>query len=155
MKGWTSPRPKSDGATGKVWEIADQITRESGRRASRKEVIDRVVAAGGNANTASTQYHHWKIAQGGAAEPTCRTVDPVRLVVGSDGRVVIPVDIRRAMALDEAGSVMAQVVEGELRMRSLKVALTRAQALVRAFDTGAGSPVDELIRERRAEAERE
>jgi hypothetical protein len=35
------------------------------------------------------------------------------------------------------------------------VALDRAQALVRAFDRGEGSPVDELIRERRAEAERE
>ena len=47
--------------TGQVWEIADAITLEKGRRAQRHEVIERYVAENGNRNTASTQYQRWKI----------------------------------------------------------------------------------------------
>ncbi len=50
-------RPPSDSATGRVWDIADEKTQETGRKASRKEVVERYLADGGNGNTASTQYH--------------------------------------------------------------------------------------------------
>jgi hypothetical protein len=149
---WT---PKPGSATGRVWEIADAITREAGRMARRGEVIERYVAEGGNANTASTQYHYWKNAIGAAAPRDAGSVGRVRLAVAPDGRLVIPADMRQAMQLDATGIVTARVVDGELRVVSPRAALERARALVRTFDTGEGSPVDELIRERRAETEME
>ena len=53
-------RPQPGTLTGRVWELADEITREKGRRAERREVIERYVAENGNRNTAGTQYQHWK-----------------------------------------------------------------------------------------------
>ena len=41
-------RPHPGTLTGRVWEIADEITREKGRRAERREVIERYVAEKGN-----------------------------------------------------------------------------------------------------------
>ena len=53
-------RPRPGTRTGRIWEIADEITREQGRRAERHEVIERYVAENGNKNTAGTQYQYWK-----------------------------------------------------------------------------------------------
>ena len=55
-----SDRPRSGTATGQVWDIADEITREKGRCAELSEVIERFSAKGGNRSTASTQYYKWK-----------------------------------------------------------------------------------------------
>jgi hypothetical protein len=46
--------------TGQVWDIADEITRQTGRCAERSEVIERFAAQGGNRGTASTTYYKWK-----------------------------------------------------------------------------------------------
>lgn len=164
MNSHASMRPAS-GKTGRVWDIADQITRESGVLAQRKEVVKRFVAEGGNANTAATQYQFWKSAQSEAEAPSGkafqeererqRNVPPVRLTVGPDGRIVIPVEMRRAMQIGEAGIVTAEVREGALSVISPAVALERARHMVRLFDRGSGSVVDELIADRRAEAARE
>ena len=150
-------RPRS-GKTARVWQIADQLTRQRGRLAKRQDVIKRFQAEGGNPNTASTQYHHWKKAheESAGAEPIVeRDIKSVRLVVGSDGRLLIPVEMRRAMDLDKSGVVVAEVSDGELRVVAPRVAIDRAQALVRKFDRGSGSVVDELISDRRKEAQRE
>ena len=56
----TYTRPGLGTKTGRVWEIADEITREKGRPAKRREVIGRFTAENGNANTANTQYQYWK-----------------------------------------------------------------------------------------------
>ena len=53
-------RPLPETQIGRVWDIADEITREKGRRAERSEVIERFVARGGNRNTAGTTYYRWK-----------------------------------------------------------------------------------------------
>lgn len=63
------PRPGPGTRTGRVWEVADEITRETGRRASRGAVIDRIVAEAGNPATASTQYQYWKVAQDLGEQP--------------------------------------------------------------------------------------
>ena len=55
-----SDRPRSGTATGQVWDIADEITREKGRCAELSEVIERSSAKGGNRHTAGTQYYKWK-----------------------------------------------------------------------------------------------
>lgn len=53
-------RPLPGTQTGQVWDLADEITRETGRCAERGEVVERFAAQGGNRNTASTTYYRWK-----------------------------------------------------------------------------------------------
>ena len=53
-------RPSPETQTGQVWDLADEITRKTGRCAERREVVERFAARGGNRNTASTTYYKWK-----------------------------------------------------------------------------------------------
>lgn len=154
--------PTPGSKTGRVWQIADRLSREKGRKAKREEVISAYVAEGGNANTASTQFSRWNKFRegedpGSASKPAhSRSDGPVQLVVGSDGRVVIPAALRRQMALDPDAVVTALIDEdGVLTIVSRRAAIRRAQRLARLFDRGRGSVADELIAERRAEAQRE
>ena len=78
----------------------------------------------------------------------------VALYIGADGRVLIPVELRRQMKLDDSGRITARIVDGELRMISPTVALEQLQHLFAPL-RGGSSVVDELLAERRAEAERE
>lgn len=52
-------RPAAGTCAGRVWDLADQITRERGRPATRQEVRDRYESEGGRANTANTAYQAW------------------------------------------------------------------------------------------------
>ena len=121
-------RPSPDSKTGRVWAIADEITRRTGRRAARDEVIRRFVAEGGNRNTASTQYHYWKAAMDAAAaapsEPGDHPAEPVPIT--PDGTLAIPEPMRRAMALSGERQVSASVVDGELRVIGLTAGIRRA-----------------------------
>jgi len=148
--------------TGRVWHIAEQITRQKGRRATRGEVMDAYVAEGGNPDTASTQYWHWKNAfmaaeavqnePGRTAPPEPNSVPATALTIGSDGRVVIPAEMRAAMQIGPDGRVTARVIDGELLMITPKIAIRRAQELLRKSVPKGISLADELIAERRAEA---
>ena len=77
------------------------------------------------------------------------------LKVALDGRFVIPAAARALMMLDEDGTVTARIEDGELKLISPMSAIRRIQRLIKERDQGEGSVVDELIRERRLEAERE
>ena len=52
-------RPGVETITGRVWEIADQIQKQSGQ-ADRETVIKGCMAEGININTASTQFSYWR-----------------------------------------------------------------------------------------------
>ncbi len=52
-------RPRKGTITGRVWEIADQIQKHSGR-AEREGVIKACMEEGININTASTQFSYWR-----------------------------------------------------------------------------------------------
>lgn len=80
--------------------------------------------------------------------------EPVPLHIGADGRILIPIDLRRQMKIDDSGRVTAHIVDGELRLITPTVALEHLQSMFRQ-PPGAPSIVDEFIAERRAEAERE
>jgi AbrB family looped-hinge helix DNA binding protein len=79
----------------------------------------------------------------------------VQLKVGADGRVVIPAAIRVRMGLGEDAILLARLEGDELRLYTPATGLRRAQALVRRYVPEGVSLVDELIAERRREAERE
>ena len=153
-------RPEADSRTGRVWNVADQITQEQGRRATRREVMDRVVAEGGNANTASTQYQRWKAAQDSevreeratyiassdTAEEPC--IAPRWLKIADDGRLLIPADMRAAMGIED-NVIHARVEHGELRLLSRPAAIRRVQEMVAPY-RGSGNVTDSFIAERRA-----
>ncbi len=153
-------RPDAGSRTGRVWDVADEITREQGRKATRREVMDRIVAEGGNENTASTQYQRWKtardsevreegatyIASSDTAEGPC--IDPRWLKIADDGRLLIPTDMRAAMGIED-NVIHARVENGELRLLSRDGAVKRVQRMVAPY-RGSGSVVDSFIAERRA-----
>lgn len=151
-------RPRSGTRTGRVWEIADERTREIGYRAKRADVIQCCVAEGINRNTASTQYQHWRAdfetshARAGEADGRgpLPQVGPRQLGVTADGRILLPHDVRRAMLLDGAGTVIARVEAGELRLLSPAVALARMQARFRKYAKPGESVVDRFLADRPA-----
>ncbi len=57
--GFQYPRPGAGTKTGRVWEIADRILKETGA-VDREAVIKACMLEGININTASTQYSHWR-----------------------------------------------------------------------------------------------
>lgn len=154
-------RPAEGTLTRRVWDIADEETRREGRLASRARVIERVVAEGGNFNTASTQYHHWRNAQAGVREGTADNgvfagrPTPVRLDVTDAGRVLLPADLRAALGVQPGDQLFGEIVDGELRLMSRDTSVRKAQELVRKYVPDEVGLVDELLAERHAEVERE
>ena len=151
----TYPRPSPGTRTGRVWEVADRITQETGQPARRSEVLKQIAQEDGNLATASTQYQYWKStyesAGGKHSEPPdhLRDVAERSLRVAPDGRFVIPRDMRDAMMLNESGQVTACVESGELRLMSREAAIRRVQEELRKFKRSGQSVVDEFLAERR------
>lgn len=77
----------------------------------------------------------------------------VRIV--DDGMLEIPLRFRRELGLHVGDTVLVELADDGLRVRSLSSAVSRAQAMVRAFSPSGVSLADELIAERRIEADRE
>jgi bifunctional DNA-binding transcriptional regulator/antitoxin component of YhaV-PrlF toxin-antitoxin module len=73
------------------------------------------------------------------------------------GRVVVPVEIRKALDLKDGDLVYWEFVDGEAKLTTKQARLRRSQAMVQqvcALEPG-DSVVDELIAERRQESEQE
>lgn len=73
----------------------------------------------------------------------------------SGGRLQIPAAFRRELGISDGDVVMMRVQDGELRLWTRDAAIRRAQEMYRKHAKPGVSLVDELIAERRAEAERE
>lgn len=72
--------------------------------------------------------------------------------LGSNGRLVIPAEYRKALGVGEGDELMVQLEDGELRLSTRKGALQRAKARVRRYIPEGTPLVDELIAERRKAA---
>jgi AbrB family looped-hinge helix DNA binding protein len=68
--------------------------------------------------------------------------------IAEGGQLVIPDDFRRQLGLRPGDNVVMEVEDGELRVRSQKVVVARAEALVRRHMPEGASLVQELIRDR-------
>ncbi len=77
----------------------------------------------------------------------------VKVIEG--GKLVIPARFRRELGIGVGDTLVVELADGALHVRSLESAIRKAQAIVRGFVPEGASLVDELIAERRAEAERE
>lgn len=78
-----------------------------------------------------------------------------RVTIAPGGRVVIPAALRKALGISVGDSVVIELADGELRLRSLDAAIKQAQEIVDQYVPEGVSLADELIRERREEAKRE
>lgn len=79
----------------------------------------------------------------------------VKVRVGKGGRLVIPADYRKALGLREGDEVMVQLTDDGLRVFAGRQAVHYAQEVVRRYVAADRSLADELIRERRQEAQDE
>jgi AbrB family looped-hinge helix DNA binding protein len=79
----------------------------------------------------------------------------VKVRLGPEGRVVIPAPIREALGLKEGDVLFARLEGGEIKLLTARAAMMRAQAIVRSFVPEGVSLAEELIADRRREAERE
>jgi len=77
----------------------------------------------------------------------------VKIVEG--GKLVIPAMMRRQLGIGPGDTVMVDIDNGELRVRSVSKALERARAILRRYVPEGTSLADELIVDRRADAEHE
>jgi AbrB family looped-hinge helix DNA binding protein len=85
-----------------------------------------------------------------------RTVpEQVRVKIGPGGRIVIPAAYRQALEVKEGDEIVLRLEDGELRLISPALAIRRAQEIVRRHVPEGVRLSDELIAERRAEAERD
>lgn len=78
-----------------------------------------------------------------------------RIKLGPDGRIVIPAAFREALGLKEGEVLIAAMEDGELHLLTIPAAVRRARAIVRKYVPEGVSLVDELIADRRREAEEE
>jgi AbrB family looped-hinge helix DNA binding protein len=78
-----------------------------------------------------------------------------RTKIGRNGRLVIPARHRQALQLNDGDEVIMSVEDGTLHITTQRQAVKELQRLVRRHVPEGVNLADELIQERRAEAERE
>lgn len=88
-------------------------------------------------------------------EPTEGTPVSRKIRVGSNGEIVIPAHIGKAIGAREGDVLIASVEDGDLHLLTMPAAVRKAQAIVRQFVPEGVSLVDELLEDRRREVERE
>ena len=71
--------------------------------------------------------------------------------LGEGGRLVIPVDYRKALGVDTGDELVVILEENSLRVLTPKEGIRRAQALVRSYIPKGRSLSDELVADRRKE----
>jgi bifunctional DNA-binding transcriptional regulator/antitoxin component of YhaV-PrlF toxin-antitoxin module len=74
------------------------------------------------------------------------------LKLGAKGRVLLPIELRAALDLDEGELITAWLKDGELRLYSHLHGLRKIRDEARSLAQSTGYASDELIAERRAEA---
>ncbi len=79
-------------------------------------------------------------------------VTPVRVRLGAQGRLVVPVPMRRALGFKPGDPLVIRVQDGRLVVESRESVVRRVQE---RFGVPGRNLVDELIAERRHEARRE
>ena len=79
---------------------------------------------------------------------------PDNVIVGEQGRIVLPARLRRELGLNPGDELMARVVDGQLVLEELDHALNRVQSKIVAAGQGRAG-VEELLEERLREASKE
>lgn len=78
-----------------------------------------------------------------------------RVKVVEGGKLVIPASFRREMGITPGDTLIVELEDGELRVRSLPLAIRQVQERMRELSPEGRLLSEELIADRRAEADRE
>jgi bifunctional DNA-binding transcriptional regulator/antitoxin component of YhaV-PrlF toxin-antitoxin module len=79
----------------------------------------------------------------------------VRVTVDAEGGLVLPEEIRQSLGIADGGTLDLQVQGSELRAVTWEARLKRVRELIPAWKPGDPLWSEELIAERRAEAQRD
>lgn len=82
-------------------------------------------------------------------------LDILRGKVIAGGRIALPAEVRRKLDLHRGDTVLFEVHDDEVRIRSARAALRKIQRRLQEFAPDEGLVSEELVAERRAEAERD
>ena len=88
-----------------------------------------------------------------AAAASSRNAIPGKTCVASDGTVVVPAAAIQALELKQGDPLFLRVTDGEIHLLTRRAIAHRVQSAVRKFVPEGVSLVDELLEERRREAE--
>lgn len=71
--------------------------------------------------------------------------------VSPSGRVSLPAEFRRTLGLEKGGTVVMALDDGDIRIRTVKESIRRAQAMTRELLAKSGKTltVDDFLAERR------
>lgn len=147
-----SRRPTKGTKVERVWSIADEQTKRSGRLASRAEVIAQAVSEGIHPGTASTQHNAWKRHQQAASSTRPGVLAPVPLQIKEAGRIVLPSELRAALGVSEGDTLLASIEDGRLSLQTRLDAVRALQAKARKLVEPGTLVSEELIAERRRAA---
>ncbi len=73
---------------------------------------------------------------------------PSTIKVSPTGRLSLPVDVRRAVGLERGGTVVVDITNGEIRLRTVDEIFAQAQAKAREM-MGKDASVDDFLKFRR------
>jgi AbrB family looped-hinge helix DNA binding protein len=82
-------------------------------------------------------------------------MEDVTVKVGEGGRVVIPADCRKAMGIEIGDEIVLHMEQGKIVLFTRKQAIQYVQEQLAKYTTNGRQLVDEIITERRNEAEHE
>jgi len=142
-------RPSKGTKIERVWAIADEQTKRTGRLAARKEVISQAVSEGIHPGTASTQHNAWKRQQDAVASSLPGKLGPMAIQIKEAGRIVLPFEMRAALGISEGDTLLASIEGRSLRLRTRDDAVRALQAKARKLVEPGTLVSEELIAERR------
>jgi bifunctional DNA-binding transcriptional regulator/antitoxin component of YhaV-PrlF toxin-antitoxin module len=79
----------------------------------------------------------------------------VHVMMGANGRLVIPARLRAALKMERGGALVASLEDGAIKLEPLDKVIRRVQANVRRYVPQGSDLAAELSEDRRREAERE
>ena len=72
--------------------------------------------------------------------------------VSETGRLSLPAELRRELGLEKGGVVQLEIVDGDLRIRTIKAAIERVQKMARDAGWTERASVDDFLAQRREDA---
>lgn len=115
----------------------------------------RALGEAGYANEDIARYFERSPQQASQVPEIGKTPPRFRLVVEPDGRLTIPAAVLHALGLGAGDVAIGFLQDDEFVLIHWQTAVRRAQEIVRSYASEGVSLVDELIADRRREAERE
>jgi AbrB family looped-hinge helix DNA binding protein len=88
-------------------------------------------------------------------QPELSSRDSVKVKIDEEGRIAIPRSVRDRLGLKPGDALIASAEDGEIHLLTIPTAVRKVQEIIRRYVPKDVSLVDELLEERRREADAE